>query len=261
MARTTSDGTPAVPGPLADPAALRIDRSSTAERVADVLRELIVRGDLPAGTALREQQLVGSLDVSRNTLREAFRLLGRERLVSYHLHRGVTVREVDEHDVEDLYRTRAPLELTAVEYSATASRAQLEELLGLVEQAERAAAEKDWKQVATLNVEFHERLVDLIGSERISAFFHVVSAELRLAFAAVEPAPDFFRPFIPRNRTVAELLLAGDRDAAAEELKTYLREAEGIVRSAVRAASAAEPRPGERPEAAPETTNRRVRPR
>ena len=71
---------------------MRIDRSSTAERVADVLRELIIRGDLPAGTPLREQQLVGSLDVSRNTLREAFRLLGRERLVDYTLHRGVAVR-------------------------------------------------------------------------------------------------------------------------------------------------------------------------
>src|SRR5215471_17284471 len=80
-------------------ASVHIDRTSTAERVADALRDLITQGDLPAGTPLREQQLVGSLDVSRNTLREAFRLLGRERLVDYTLHRGVAVREVDEADV------------------------------------------------------------------------------------------------------------------------------------------------------------------
>src|SRR5581483_9844364 len=110
MAATGSGGQPAAvsPDPLAAASSFRIDRSSTAERVADVLRELITRGDLPAGTALREQQLVSSLDVSRNTLREAFRLLSRERLVVYHLHRGVSVRELDEHDVEDLYRTRTP---------------------------------------------------------------------------------------------------------------------------------------------------------
>jgi len=215
---------------------MQIDRSSTAERVADVLRELIIRGDLPAGTPLREQQLVGSLDVSRNTLREAFRLLGRERLVAYTLHRGVAVRELDESDVHDIYRTREPLELMAVEYSARAPREAIEVLLQLVEAAERAVAEEDWKEVATLNIAFHQHLVELIGSERISNFFRIIDAELRLAFAKVEHAPDFFRPFVPRNRAIAELLLAGNRRAAAEELKAYLAEAERMIGAGVGAA-------------------------
>jgi DNA-binding GntR family transcriptional regulator len=214
-------------------AGLVIDRSSTAERVADVLRELIISGDLPPGTPLREQQLVTSFDVSRNTIREAFRLLGRERLVAYHLHRGVSVRRLDEHDVADIYRTREPLELMAIEYSAAASHEQLSELLGWVEQAEQAAADGDWKQVATLNISFHQGLVELIGSERISAFFRVIDAELRLAFAVVEPPADFFRPFIPRNRKIAELILSGDRKAAADELKAYLVEAERLLRLGV----------------------------
>jgi DNA-binding GntR family transcriptional regulator len=216
-----------------------IDRSSTAERVADVLRELIIQGDLPPGTALREQALVASLGVSRNTLREAFRLLGRERLVVYRLHRGVTVREIDVHDVHDLYRTRGPLELMAVQYSAEAPKEALGELLRLVEQAERAAREDDWKQVATLNIAFHQRLVELIGSERITTFFRVIDAELRLAFAKVAHAPDFFRPFIPRNREIAELLLAGKRREAAARLRAYLDEAERLICSAL----AAPPRP------------------
>jgi DNA-binding GntR family transcriptional regulator len=212
---------------------IRIDRSSTAERVADALRDLIISGDLSPGTALREQQLVTSLDVSRNTLREAFRLLGRERLVVYNLHRGVAVREVDEHDVRDLYRTREPLELMAIEYSADAPRERLEELLDLVADAERAARARNWKLVGTLNIDFHQRLVDLIGSERISTFFRVIDAELRLAFATVADAPRFFRPFIPRNRAIAELLLAGDRSAAAAELKAYLAEAERLIRAGI----------------------------
>jgi DNA-binding GntR family transcriptional regulator len=216
---------------LGPAASIRIDRSSTAERVADALRELIKRGDLPPGTPLREQQLVTSLDVSRNTLREAFRLLGRERLVVYNLHRGVFVRELDVHDVQDIYRTREPLELMAIEYSAEAPRERLKELLQLVVGAEQAARQKNWKQVGTLNIDFHQRLVELIGSERISTFFRVIDAELRLAFAMVEDAPEFFRPFIPRNRAIAELLLAGDRAAAAAELKAYLAEAERLIRS------------------------------
>jgi DNA-binding GntR family transcriptional regulator len=238
MAGAGGDGVDEPPAPveLGPAGSLRIDRSSTAERVADVLRELITRGDLPPGTPLREQQLVGSLDVSRNTLREAFRLLGRERLVVYNLHRGVAVREVDEADVKDIYRTREPLELMAIEYSARAPRESVEMLLHLVEAAERAAADGNWQEVGTLNIAFHQRLVELIGSERISAFFRVIDAELRLAFAKVEHAPDFFRPFIPRNRAIAELLLAGDLRAAADELRTYLAEAERMIGSGVSAA-------------------------
>ncbi len=220
---------------LGSSAEMRIDRSSTAERVADVLRELIIRGDLPAGTPLREQQLVVSLDVSRNTLREAFRLLGRERLVAYTLHRGVAVREVDESDVHDLYRTREPLELMAVEYSSQAPREAIEGLLRLVEAAEQAVKDENWKEVATLNIAFHQHLVELIGSERITNFFRVIDAELRLAFAKVAHAPDFFRPFVPRNRAIAELLLAGDRRAAAAELKAYLAEAERMIGAGVSA--------------------------
>jgi DNA-binding GntR family transcriptional regulator len=216
--------------PQSDPlASLRIDRSSTAERVADVLRESIIQGDLPPGTPLREQQLVGSFDVSRNTIREAFRLLSRERLVEYHLHRGVAVRGLDPDDIRDIYRTRRSLELIAVEQSAHAPREALVDLLSLTEEAEEAARNDDWKHVATMNIIFHQRLVELIGSVRISGFFRVVDAELRLAFAKVEHAPAFFSPFIARNRRLAELMLAGDRATAARELEAYLDEAERMI--------------------------------
>ena len=46
------------------------------------------------------------LRVSRNTLREAFRLLSHEGLLVHELHRGVFVRELDEADLVDLYRLR-----------------------------------------------------------------------------------------------------------------------------------------------------------
>jgi DNA-binding GntR family transcriptional regulator len=213
-----------------DPAVLHIDRLSTSERVADVLRDLITRGDLAPGTPLREQQLVETLDVSRNTIREAFRVLARERLLTYHLHRGVAVSQPCDADVRDLYRTREPLELIAIEHTATVPQERLLELLALVEQAEAAGAAGDWKRVGTLNIAFHQRLVELIGSERISAFFRVIDAELRLAFAMAEQPADLYRPYIPRNRKIAELLLAGDRRAAGEELKAYLAESERLIR-------------------------------
>ncbi|MGI8985956.1 MAG: GntR family transcriptional regulator, partial [Nocardioidaceae bacterium] len=80
--------------------------SSTAERVADVLRRRITEGDLVPGARLSEERLVCELHVSRNTLREAFRLLAHEGLLVHRLHRGVFVPELDEDDLVDLYRLR-----------------------------------------------------------------------------------------------------------------------------------------------------------
>ena len=68
-----------------------LDRSSTAERVADVLRRRITEGDLPPRTHLSEEQLIVVLRVSRNTLREAFRVLAQHGLVEHVPNRGVSV--------------------------------------------------------------------------------------------------------------------------------------------------------------------------
>jgi DNA-binding FadR family transcriptional regulator len=65
--------------------------SSTSEQVADVLRENILNGELKPGAPLREQHIAKMLGISRNMVREAMRLLAREGLVTYHLHRGVVV--------------------------------------------------------------------------------------------------------------------------------------------------------------------------
>ena len=149
-------------------------------------------------------------------MREAFRLLSRERLVVYNLHRGVAVRELDEHDVaRSLPHPRAArADGGRVQRRRPARGASRRCWSSSRRPSRRRATEtgRSWRRSIS---HFHQRLVELIGSERISDFFRVIDAELRLAFAMVEHAPDLFRPFIPRNRAIAELLLAGDRAAAA----------------------------------------------
>ena len=100
-------------GGLADDRAL-LGRTSTAERVSDILRSRIAEGFFPPGTRLSEDSIGGALGVSRNTLREAFRLLTHERLLVHELNRGVFVRVLTVEDVEDIYRTRRLVECAVV---------------------------------------------------------------------------------------------------------------------------------------------------
>lgn len=169
---------------LADDRAL-LGRTSTAERVSDILRSRIAEGYFPPGTRLSEDSIGGALGVSRNTLRESFRLLTHERLLVHELNRGVFVRVLTVEDVEDIYRTRSLVECAVVRGLGEPPY-PLDGLAEAVEDGRRSAREGDWKGVGTANIHFHRELVALAGSERTDELMRSVFAELRLAFHVVD---------------------------------------------------------------------------
>ncbi|MFF9171680.1 MULTISPECIES: GntR family transcriptional regulator [unclassified Streptomyces] len=207
---------------LADDRAL-LGRTSTAERVSDILRSRIADGFFPPGTRLAEDSIGGALGVSRNTLREAFRLLTHERLLVHELNRGVFVRVLTVEDVEDIYRTRALVECAVVRGLGEPPYA-LDGLAAAVAEGERAMAENDWKSLGTANIHFHRELVALAGSERTNEVMRSVFAELRLAFHVVDDPRRLHEPYLARNRQLLQTLRDGDRDGAERLLAVYLND-------------------------------------
>ncbi|MFJ1733969.1 GntR family transcriptional regulator [Streptomyces sp. NPDC088254] len=213
---------------LADDRAL-LGRTSTAERVADILRSRIAEGYFPPGTRLSEDSIGGALGVSRNTLREAFRLLTHERLLVHELNRGVFVRVLTVEDVEDIYRTRALVECAVVRGLGEPPY-RLDRLRAAVTEGDVAAAGNDWKELGTANIHFHEELVALAGSARTDELMRGVFAELRLAFHVVDDPHRLHEPYLARNRQILRALESGDRGAAEELLVVYLHDSlRGIV--------------------------------
>ncbi|MBW5425906.1 GntR family transcriptional regulator [Streptomyces sp. BG9H] len=207
---------------LADDRAL-LGRTSTAERVSDILRSRIAEGYFPPGTRLSEDSIGGALGVSRNTLREAFRLLTHERLLVHQLNRGVFVRVLTVEDVEDIYRTRRLVECAVVRGLGEPPFA-LDAVTGAVEDGLRAAAEKDWKGVSTANIHFHRELVALAGSARTDELMRSVFAELRLAFHVVDDPRRLHEPYLERNRRILATLRTGRAAEAERLLAAYLED-------------------------------------
>ncbi|AZS88481.1 GntR family transcriptional regulator [Streptomyces griseoviridis] len=207
---------------LADDRAL-LGRTSTAERVSDILRSRIADGFFPPGTRLSEDGIGGALGVSRNTLREAFRLLTHERLLVHELNRGVFVRVLTVEDVEDIYRTRILVECAVVRGLGEPPH-DLRALAAAVEEGQRAAHEGDWKAVGTANIHFHRELVALAGSARTDELMRGVFAELRLAFHVVDDPKRLHEPYLERNHRLHETLRAGRHDEAETMLAVYLKD-------------------------------------
>jgi DNA-binding GntR family transcriptional regulator len=221
--REVVDGTerpsPAVAGPADD--AAPPGRTGTAERVADVLRARIAEGHFAPGVRLSEESLCGALGVSRNTLREAFRLLSHERLLVHELNRGVFVRRVTVEDLDDIYRLRVLVECAALRGLGRPPH-PLAEVEAAVVAGERAAAERAWPRLAAANIAFHRALAALAGSPRIDEVMRGVLAELGLVFHVMADPRRFHEPYLTRNRRILDALRAGDAREAERLLEEYL---------------------------------------
>jgi DNA-binding GntR family transcriptional regulator len=207
------------------------DRTSAAERAADMLRERMIDGYLRPGTRLPEDALGDALSVSRNTLREAFRLLTHERLVEHRLNRGVFVRRLDPDDVHDLYRLRRLLELGALA-GATLPAPALDDARRAVEAGELAATRGDHQGVGTSNMHFHAAIVSLSASRRAQEVMRGVLAELRLVFHEVDDPMLLHEPYLRRNRELLGVLERGDQAAGERILGEYLDDAEAELAAA-----------------------------
>ncbi len=222
-------------GSLADLEQARplLDRKSTAERVTDILRDMITEGRLLPGTRLTEEAIGEALGVSRNTLREAFRLLTHERLLVHELNRGVFVRTLARADVTRLYHARRILEGAAIrELRTDGAPAALANVRKAVDDGEEAARAGRWHDVGTANMRFHQALVALAGSERLDEFMTQLLAELRLSFYVMKNPRQFHEPYLARNRELLTLLQSGDHTTAAALLAAYLADAESQLTDA-----------------------------
>jgi DNA-binding GntR family transcriptional regulator len=213
----------------------RLGRASTAGRVADVLRTRITEGSLAPGTRLSEEDIGAALGVSRNTLREAFRLLGHERLLVHEFNRGVFVRKLTVDDVRDLYELRRILECGAVRRGAehrsgTASDerwpALLDAVRAAVEEGETAATRGRWLEVGTANMHFHQAVSALARSPRVDEAMGHLLAELRLVFHVMAAPQAFHERYLAENRAILELLVVEDFERAEKAIAAYLDAAE-----------------------------------
>src|SRR5437016_14664603 len=91
----------------------QIHRVTVADQAAGILRQRILEGELRPGTPLPEVPLAESMGGSRNTMREAVRILSIEGLLKRNIHRGVAVAQLSLRDVHETYDLRRILEVSA----------------------------------------------------------------------------------------------------------------------------------------------------
>jgi DNA-binding GntR family transcriptional regulator len=197
-----------------------IDRSSTTDRVAGALRDMLFAGELSPGEPLREVSLADGFKVARSTVREALQVLASEGLVTRYPHRGVVVTELTAHDIAEIFGARLVLESAGLR--AGLAGADLSPVTAALGTYAAAAAADDQVEATHAHLDFHTSLVALLGNARLVSGADALTADLRLALASVERARRNARSQVADHRRLLTLMRAGDEAAALAELERHL---------------------------------------
>jgi len=203
----------------------QIYRVSVADQVASILRQLILTGELRPGNALQEVPLAASLGVSRNTMREAMRILSLEGLLKRSIHRGVAVSQLSPKDVQEIYHLRRMLEIPAV-LAAKSGHEVFAELRSELDGYERAVRGRDWMRAVGHDLHFHYLLVRFHGNKRLESFYQKLVGEVRMGMVLVDLSHEDPNKLIPVHRKIYELLLAGKLKQCAGVLAQHLDDSE-----------------------------------
>ncbi|GAB2963986.1 FadR/GntR family transcriptional regulator [Amycolatopsis acidiphila] len=188
-----------------------------ADMVADRIRRMIARGEIGDGQWLpTEPELMEEFGVSRPTLREAFRLLEADSLVT--IRRGppggarVTIPGAEAAaaqfgllltlsgtTIRDVYEARMVVEPAAAR--ELAQRGTAASRKALAEELAEARAAVETAAFGQRSVRFHRRVVELAGNQTLATVIGMLSEIVSRHLArAYDETPDTSAETIARNR-------------------------------------------------------------
>ena len=204
----------------------QIHRVSVADQVAGILREKVLNGELRPGASLQEIPLAESFGVSRNTMREAMRILSLEGLLKRSIHRGIAVAQLSLRDVQEIYHVRRVLEISAIHAAKAPAPELLREIRSALTQYEKAVGARDWVSAVTHDLHFHSLLIRFLANKRLESFYHKTIAELRMGMVLVDRRHDHPGILIPVHRKLYHLLTTGKLSECAKVLAQHLDDSE-----------------------------------
>ncbi len=158
-----------------------LQQHSLAMLVQREIERLILSGEYLPGDKLPEQALAERLGVSRGPIREAFRSLEESGLVRVEKNRGVFVRHIELDEAVEIYEIRAALDRwIGYTLAARIGPEQVAVLRALLDGMDCATAARDADTYHLLNLDFHDRLVEFTGNQKLILTYRRLVNELAL---------------------------------------------------------------------------------
>ena len=207
----------------ASPTIAQLQSSSLTDVVQREIERALLAGEYAPGSKLNEAALALSLGVSRGPVREAFRTLEEAGLLRTEKNRGVFVRAIPLDEAAEIYDLRAVMEELAGRLLAQfITPMQLSELEQLVREMDQAVSVHDIDTYHSLNLRFHERLLEMSGNRKLLSLYKKLTRELTLFRRANLAQGDAMPVSASEHHHIVSAIASGQPDAAAQALYLHV---------------------------------------
>jgi DNA-binding GntR family transcriptional regulator len=221
----TSPESTAGPGP----GVIKLEPSTLRNQALRVLRARIISGAMRPGELYALGATASELGVSVTPVREAVLELARERLVELARNRGFRVREVSEHELNEIVEFRKIVEVGAVRLVAERKLLdQATELQELARATEKYAAAGDWVGFLDSDRDFHLGIMGHLENERLLQVAGSLRDQSRLYGLDYVAGTESLIQSTHEHATLLNAVIAGNADEAAAIMDRHLQHARGI---------------------------------
>lgn len=204
------------------PALNRDKRGGTVQHIHDVIRDAIVRLDIPPGALIDKSALCERLGVSRFPVSEALGRLAEDGFVEILPQRGTRVTLINLADCREAMFIRRALESDAVRNIALrGDKALLNAIRDNVAAQHAAMKIDDRITFHALDLALHDLLLDALGFERVKTAVYAARAKLdRMRLFLCTPQRQ--ASTIAEHERILEALRAHDPAAAGLAMEEHL---------------------------------------
>lgn len=151
---------------------------SLADQAYEAIKQNILNLTYPPGSPLTEARLTGELGMSRSPVRTAIRMLQAEGLIVTDYYKSMTVKEITDEDINQIYQLRELIEIPAFKLIFDSGR--YEEYSYRIEEKviRMCAAAGDSFAWEVADAAFHMEIISIYENERINRIYESNLSEL-----------------------------------------------------------------------------------
>lgn len=157
--------------------------TAASDGVYEKLKEEIIHLELPPGGLVSELDTSAKYGVSRTPVRDAFKMLAREGLLTITPHVGTFVSKINLDEISDILYMREVLEHAILKELASAYDPSQEFRVRIILQKQKELLDSGddmveiGRQFILLDNEFHMALYDLAGKANVAKLFYSLNAQ------------------------------------------------------------------------------------
>jgi len=220
-----------------------LKKENLGNQVYDQVKGMILRGEIPPGKRIIENEVADSMGISRTPVREAVHKLEAEGFLKPLPKGGYEVRGLTISDVEETFDIRSLLESFAAYLAAMRhSDAELVPLEKKIDEFQRYLERRDLKRLTQINTEFHELLYALSRSPRLIKMVNDLRDEIFLFRKVILNSEDMARLSNEDHREIIHAIKKRETKKVEKLVKKHILRGKEFVLNEIRKGNISMPR-------------------